>query len=87
LTTSLYKCIISVVRIVDNRPQKLIEAGTVPYLFVEGGYNQRLDIITDPDIPAGHTVWMFDHTDMEAIAVANDSEYGLSALHLSIRGR
>ena len=26
----------------------LIEAGTVPYLFVEGGYNQRLDIITDP---------------------------------------
>jgi hypothetical protein len=33
----------------------LIEAGTVPYLFVEGGYNQRLDMITDPDIPAGHT--------------------------------
>jgi len=38
----------------------LIEAGTVPYLFVEGGYNQRLDIIVDPDMPAGHTVWMFD---------------------------
>jgi hypothetical protein len=34
----------------------LIEAGTVPYLFVEGGYNQRLDIIADPDIPAGHTI-------------------------------
>jgi len=45
----------------------LIEAGTVPYLFVEGGYNQRLDIITDPDIPAGHTVWMFDHTDMKEV--------------------
>ena len=42
----------------------LIEAGTIPYLFVEGGYNERLDIITDPDIPAGHTVWTFDHTDM-----------------------
>ena len=27
----------------------LIENGTVPYLFVEGGYNQRLDIITDPE--------------------------------------
>jgi uroporphyrinogen-III decarboxylase len=45
----------------------LIEAGTVPYLFVEGGYNQRLDIIADPDIPAGHTVWMFDHTDMKEV--------------------
>jgi len=42
----------------------LIEAGTVPYLFVEGGYNQRLDIITDPDIPSGHAVWMFDQSDM-----------------------
>jgi uroporphyrinogen-III decarboxylase len=45
----------------------LIEAGTVPYLFVEGGYNQCLDIITDPDIPAGHTVWMFDQTDMREV--------------------
>ena len=42
----------------------LIEAGTVPYLFAEGGYNDRLDIITDPDIPAGHVVWMFDQSDM-----------------------
>jgi hypothetical protein len=45
----------------------LIQAGTVPYLFVEGGYNQRLDFIVDPDIPAGHTVWMFDHTDMKEV--------------------
>ncbi len=45
----------------------LIEAGLVPYLFVEGGYNQRLDIIADPDIPAGHTVWMFDQTDMKEV--------------------
>lgn len=45
----------------------LIEAGTVPYLFVEGGYNQRLDLITDPDIPAGHTIWLFDHTDMKEV--------------------
>lgn len=42
----------------------LIEQGVVPYMFVEGGYNQRLDIITDPDIPAGKTIWMFDQTDM-----------------------
>lgn len=45
----------------------LIEAGTVPYLFVEGGYNQRLDVITDPDIPAGSTVWMFDQSDMKEV--------------------
>jgi len=45
----------------------LIEAGMVPYLFAEGGYNQRLDIITDPDIPAGHTVWSFDHSDMKEV--------------------
>jgi hypothetical protein len=45
----------------------LIEAGTVPYLFVEGGYNQRLDLMVDPDIPAGHTVWAFDHTDMKEV--------------------
>lgn len=45
----------------------LIDAGTVPYLFVEGGYNQRLDIIVDSDIPAGHTVWMFDQTNMKEV--------------------
>jgi hypothetical protein len=42
----------------------LIEEGIVPYLFVEGGYNQRLDIIADKDIPAGTSIWMFDQTDM-----------------------
>lgn len=45
----------------------LINEGLVPYLFVEGGYNQRLDIITDPDIPAGSTIWMFDQTDMREV--------------------
>jgi uroporphyrinogen-III decarboxylase len=42
----------------------LVNEGLVPFLFVEGGYNQRLDIITDPDIPAGCTYWAFDQTDM-----------------------
>ncbi|MEJ2597951.1 MAG: uroporphyrinogen decarboxylase family protein [Anaerolineales bacterium] len=45
----------------------LIEAGLVPYLFVEGGYNQRLDIIADPDIPKGSTIWIFDKTDMKEV--------------------
>jgi hypothetical protein len=43
----------------------LIDEGTVPYLFVEGGYNQRLDTIADPDIPAASAIWMFDQTDMK----------------------
>lgn len=43
----------------------LINEGCVPFLFVEGGYNQRLDVIAgDPDIPAGSTIWIFDKTDM-----------------------
>ena len=42
----------------------LIGEGLVPYLFVEGGYNSRLDFIVDPDIPAASTYWSFDKTDM-----------------------
>lgn len=42
----------------------LIEEGFVPYHLVEGGYNERLHLITDPDIPAGSTYWNFDRTDM-----------------------
>jgi len=42
----------------------LINDGMIPFLFVEGSYNQRLDLITDPDIPAGSTIWYFDKTDM-----------------------
>jgi hypothetical protein len=43
----------------------VIEAGEVPYLYVEGGYNERLDSIADLDIRADHTVWMFDRTAMK----------------------
>lgn len=45
----------------------LIKEGVVPYLFAEGGYNQRLDVITDPDIPPGATVWLFDKTDLKEV--------------------
>lgn len=44
----------------------IIEEGVVPFLFVEGGYNQRLDIIAESGLPAGKTMWMFDQTDMGA---------------------
>lgn len=42
----------------------LIEEGVIPLLFVEGGYNRRLEFIADEGLPAGKTVWMFDQTDM-----------------------
>lgn len=42
----------------------LIDEGLVPWLFVEGSYNQRLDFLADPELPRGRIVWMFDQTDM-----------------------
>jgi uroporphyrinogen-III decarboxylase len=42
----------------------LIEEGLVPWVFAEGGYNERLEVIADDEIPAGRMVWMFDDTDM-----------------------
>ena len=44
----------------------IIEEGIVPFLFVEGAYNQRLDIIAESGLPVGKTVWYFDRTDMAA---------------------
>lgn len=41
----------------------LIDEGLVPQLFAEGGYNQRLEVISD--LPKGKVVWWFDRTDME----------------------
>ncbi|MGI9952354.1 uroporphyrinogen decarboxylase family protein [Moorellaceae bacterium AZ2] len=49
----------------------LIEEGLVPFLFAEGGYNSRLEVIRD--LPQGKTVWLFDDTDMaRAKAVLGD---------------
>lgn len=44
----------------------VIEEGIVPSIFVEGAYNQRLDIIADTGLPKGKTLWHFDQTDMAA---------------------
>ena len=41
----------------------LIDEGIVPFLFAEGRYGSRLDIISE--LPKGKTVWLFDQTDME----------------------
>jgi len=40
----------------------LVADGFVPYLFAEGAYNSRLEVIAD--VPKGRTVWQFDRTDM-----------------------
>ena len=44
----------------------LVADGLVPMLFAEGGYNERLSVIADADLPAGSLIWWFDATDMEA---------------------
>jgi hypothetical protein len=45
----------------------LIAEGLIPYNFVEGSYNERLDVITDPDIPAGSIYWTFDKTNLKEV--------------------
>ncbi len=40
----------------------LIDEGCVPFPVAEGGYNSRLEVITD--LPKGKVLWMFDDTDM-----------------------
>ena len=40
----------------------LIDEGCIPFSYVEGGYNSRLEVIKD--LPKGKAVWSFDLTDM-----------------------
>ncbi len=44
----------------------LIEQGVVPFMFAEGAYNKRLEVIADDELPAGSVVWLFDQTDIFA---------------------
>ena len=41
----------------------LINEGCVPFLYAEGSYNSRLELIKN-DLPKGKTLWGFDQTDM-----------------------
>lgn len=43
----------------------LVDAGVVPILFAEGGYNSRLDTIVD--LPKGRCIWYFDRSDMRRV--------------------
>ena len=40
----------------------LIDEGTIQFLFAEGRYNSRLEVIMD--LPKGKTLWLFGRTDM-----------------------
>jgi hypothetical protein len=40
----------------------LTEAGCIPFPAAEGGYNTRLEYLTE--LPKGKTLWMFDETDI-----------------------
>jgi len=41
---------------------RMIDEGLMPLAFAQGGYNHRLEYITE--LPKGATVWFFDQTDM-----------------------
>ena len=40
----------------------IIAEGIVPFLFAEGSYNERLDMVSD--LPKSSAIWWFDQTDM-----------------------
>jgi hypothetical protein len=48
----------------------LVDEGVVPFVWAEGGYNSRLEVIRD--LPKGKTAWLFDLTDMAKAKEALD---------------
>jgi hypothetical protein len=48
----------------------LVDEGVVPFIWAEGGYNSRLEVIRD--LPKGKTIWLFDRTDMAKAKEALD---------------
>jgi len=48
----------------------LVDEGVVPFMWAEGGYNTRLEVIQD--LPKGKTAWLFDLTDMAEAKKALD---------------
>jgi hypothetical protein len=48
----------------------LVDEGVVPFIWAEGGYNSRLEVIRD--LPKGKTAWLFDQTDMAKAKEALD---------------
>ncbi|MFB6109311.1 MAG: uroporphyrinogen decarboxylase family protein [Halodesulfurarchaeum sp.] len=61
----------------------LTDEDLVPWLFAEGGYNSRLDVISDQ--PDGDIVWQFDRTDMVEAKEKLEGEAAISGnVHSSL---
>ena len=48
----------------QGRPARADRAGSRAHGLRRGRLQQRLEVIADPEIPAGRMIWMFDATDM-----------------------
>jgi uroporphyrinogen-III decarboxylase len=48
----------------------LVDEGVVPFIWAEGGYNSRLEVIQD--LPKGKTAWLFDIVDIAKAKKALD---------------
>ena len=48
-----------------NLMMAIIDEGCIPYVFCEGKYSRRLDIISD--VPKGKVIYMFEDTDIKLI--------------------
>jgi uroporphyrinogen-III decarboxylase len=48
----------------------LVDEGVVPFIWAEGGYNSRLEVIRD--LPKGKTAWLFDIVDIAKAKKALD---------------
>jgi hypothetical protein len=55
--------------------QAYVDQGLVPFLFAEGEYTSRLEVIQD--VPVGSVIWHFDFTDM---ARAKDALAGIACI-------
>jgi len=53
----------------------LADEGVIPFIWAEGGYNSRLEVIRD--LPKGKTAWLFDIVD---IAKAKKALYGIACV-------
>jgi uroporphyrinogen-III decarboxylase len=42
----------------------IVAEGVIPMMFVEGGYNSRLERMAEASLPKGTTAWLFDQSNM-----------------------
>jgi uroporphyrinogen-III decarboxylase len=47
-------------------------------MFAEGGYNSRLEVIADDELPTGSVMWLFDQTDIVAAKRALGGRFSMA---------